>query len=92
MIVNTSKYDLSEVLWQGNTLPDSCEICGKIFWATWFKIKENPCIIRKPNMELKTENGSDETKTTEILTDEEIGIENVVNDLDNFVNDKIKIE
>ena len=43
-------------------------------------------------MELKTENGSDETKTTEILTDEEIGIENVVNDLDNFVNDKIKIE
>ena len=42
-------------------------------------------------MELKTENGSDETKTTEILTDEETGIENVVNDLDNFVNDKIKM-
>ena len=38
-------------------------------------------------MEMKTEDDSDELETNELPTDEEIGIENVVNNLDSFVNE-----
>ena len=80
--------------------PFSCEICGKRFCQSQNKKihkekhhgnNEKPCNKIEENlssnMEMKTENGSDEFETSEMPTDEEIGIENVVNNLDSFVNE-----
>ena len=80
--------------------PYSCEICGKRFCQSQQKkihkeryhgnneqsgnkVVEN----LSSSMEMKTENGSDELETSELPTDEEIGMENIVNNLDSFVNE-----
>ena len=44
-------------------------------------------VVENLSSNMKTENDSDDLETSELPTDEEIGIENEVNNLDSFANE-----